>query len=104
MSNDKKKVGLFDQFYNASTELIKQLKEPMIRRSIKRKFGSAIDDAMTKKLNAESEMLKQLEKLDNLDINKLLEFESTIEKADKSIDLLQKIYYKLFAEELSIED
>jgi hypothetical protein len=91
---------LFEQFYNASDELKAKIKTPFVRRKLKLRFQSAFASITEKQANLEVEVNSLSEKVENLDINRLLEISDELETLDKDKKNLAEMYKAWFGKEL----
>lgn len=92
----------FKSIYSATKEAIKALKEPIVLNKNKRAVASAIDDAETQKINAQTELQSHLEVITEgkvIDVNKVLQLRQTIKDADATIAELKEFDSEFFAEE-----
>lgn len=80
------------------------MKKPSVKRSLKRKYESAADEAIEQRIEAEFKLNELRMKVDDLNLNKILELRETIESTTMTIDTLKEEYKLMFDEELSIKD
>jgi len=95
------KENLFKKFYNMTADIAKKLKEPLVERSIKRKFESAADFCLDQLIEAENEFNKLVENIEDLDVNKLLKIEKKKEDAAKTKETIEKLYFEFFGTKLA---
>lgn len=96
------KESIFERMYNASEDLIKSGKKPFVKRQIRRKFQSAIDDADTSMIDLESQNKSEYEKFakspDDFNLDIIVENIQKIEQYRRTKDLLVVEYEKVFGE------
>lgn len=96
-------MGLFEKFWAIGAEALNELKKPLIKGKIQRKIRASIDDCLNQKIDADSELTKILsEKLEDIDINKVLSLRQTKIAADTTIEELKSLYKDMFEEEIVV--
>ena len=94
---DMTKKSLWDKIIGGAIDAVKV---PLKKRAMRLKFISAYNDLLKQKAEAESEEMKELEKLDEINMTKFLEVSDTIDECDKAIDRLERGFRKLFDEDM----
>src|SRR6056297_2393968 len=93
----------FDKLYDGSKELIKSMRKPLARKSIKRKIRSGYDDAQTKI----DDLLEKNEDIvidiKNIDLNRIVNNMADIEEYQKAQRNLSKLWKDLFGEDFNPE-
>lgn len=97
----KEAKSLFKKFYNMTEDVMKKLKEPLIERATKRKFQSAYDSLEDQIIESENAFNKQMESIENIDLNKLLEIRVKAKNAEKTKEEIKTMYFEFFNEELA---
>lgn len=100
MSKEKETV-LFKKFYNMTKDVMKKLKEPLIERATKRKFQSSYDSLEDTIIESENEFNKQMENIENIDLNKLLQIRQKAKNAAKTKEEIELMYEEFFGEKLA---
>lgn len=103
--------SFFDQLYSASAEILKSVNKPLVKKSLKRKFESARDNAISSHIEAVEKLSKEREKIntdpEKYDINTVVELRQTAQDAKNTIKHIADEYLHMFGESLSdteIED
>jgi len=91
---------LFEQFYNASDEFKASMKKPFIRRKLKLRFQSALASLVEKQANFQTEINDISQKVEELNINRLLEIQDELEVIGSDKERLGKMYKEWFGSEL----
>lgn len=98
-------TSFFDKMYNASSEVIKSIKQPLVKNSLKRKFESARDSAVGSHIEALENLNKEREKINKdasaYDINRIVECRQTAEDAKNTIKFISEEYKQMFGVELA---
>ena len=97
--------SFFDKLYTASAELLKNMNQPLVKKSLKRKFESGRDKAIQAHLDAIEGLNKEREKInkdiEDYDINKIVELRQTAEDAKNTVKYIADEYSVMFGEELA---
>lgn len=96
----EKKEKLFDVLYQGAKETVKALKAPLVERAFKRKFQSAYDDADRIIDETEMKLFEERQRLQNADINEILQFKRELKRAKELQEEVRKEYKEIFDEEL----
>ena len=97
----EKDTTLFKKFYNMTEDVMKKLKEPLIERATKRKFQSAYDSLEDTIIESENEFNKQMENIENIDLNKLLQIRQKAKNAAKTKEEIEVMFEEFFGEKLA---
>jgi hypothetical protein len=101
MATTDKKESLFKKFYNMTEDVMKKLKEPLIERATKRKFEAAYDSCKDQIIETETSFNKEMENVENLDLNKLLQIRQKAKNAEKTKEEIAAMYEEFFGEKLA---
>lgn len=93
-------VTLFEKFWNMTKEVAKEMKKPLIERSLRRKLASAADSCDDTIIDVETKISKLHEDLENLDINEMLKLRVQKSNAIKTKAEIESYYEELFSEKL----
>ena len=91
-------VGLFDKLYDATDEIKKAMKKPLLKNSLKRKLASAYDDAERQLDDAQIALQNAREDILNYGINQVLDQQETIGRCKELQTLIVAEYKELFNE------
>jgi hypothetical protein len=91
---------LFDKLFEGKEEIIKGLRKPLIRKSLKRKIRSGWDDAQGKIDKANIAIEDEIRKVTDIDIQYCLEQKSIIRTCKEMQEDLEEMYRELFEEAL----
>jgi hypothetical protein len=100
-TKDKKESTLFKKFYNMTEDVMKKLKEPLIERATKRKFEAAYDSCKDQIIETETDFNKQMENVENIDLNKLLQIRQKAKNAEKTMVEIAAMYEEFFGTKLA---
>jgi hypothetical protein len=92
--------GLFEKLYGATTEAVKALRKPLVRKALKRKLRTALDDASSKVIDATTKIDAERSKFDGMDVNLIVEQRLIIDRCEKVKEMVKAEYKELFAEDL----
>jgi len=95
--------GLFEKLYGATTEAIKLLRKPLVKKALKRKLRASLDDASCKVIDATTKIEAERAKFDGMDVNLIVEQRLIIDRCEKVKEMIKAEYKELFAEDL-VED
>lgn len=91
---------LFDKFYNIKDEVKAQLKKPFVRRKLKLRFQSALASIAEEESKLQSEIQEINEKVEELNINRLLEIDDDIERLARDRVRIKSKYTAWFGKEM----
>ena len=94
------KQTLFDKLYSASKELVNELKKPLIKSQLERKFSSAYDSAEEQRIDAELKLQELRSNFKHFEINSILELKATMKSAEETKEALAAEYKEYFGKEL----
>ncbi|MBU1101127.1 MAG: hypothetical protein KKA84_12060 [Bacteroidetes bacterium] len=97
----EKKAGIFETIYNATDELRKSMKAPLVKNKLKRRLESAWDDAENKKIDATAKIQDIREDLSNYDINKILDNKDTVVRLGELQVGIAAEFLELFGETMA---
>jgi hypothetical protein len=95
--------GLFEKLYGATTEAIKSLRKPLVKKALKRKLRAALDDASSKVIDATTKIDAERAIFDAMNVNVVVEQRLIIERCDKVKEMVKAEYKELFGEDM-VED
>ena len=93
-------ANLFDTLYDATDDVLKAMKKPLVRRKLKRAIQSAFDDAEGKKIKAEESLANTRKDFENYDVNKILYAQAEIVKVNKAQKALKEEFKEMIDEDL----
>lgn len=92
--------GIFDKLYDATDEIKKAMKKPLLKNSLKRKLSSAYDDAERQIDDAEMGLQTNREDILNYDVNTILDQLETIARCKELQTQIAAEYKELFGEDM----
>lgn len=100
-TEEKESVSLFKKFYNMTEDVMKKLKEPLIERATKRKFEAAYDSCKDQIIETETAFNKEMENIENIDINKILQIRQKAKNAARTMTEIEEIYMEFFGSKIA---
>jgi hypothetical protein len=93
-------MTLWEKLCKNAKDTIDGLKAPFVKNSIERKFSSAEDDANCQIIDLNKTIFSELEKVGDMDINKIIKCKSDIRKLNDAINDLKELKATLFEHQL----
>jgi uncharacterized protein YlxW (UPF0749 family) len=91
---------MFEQFYNATDEFKAAVKKPFVRRKLKLRFQSVLASIQEQQSDLQTEINEIYQKVEDLDINRLIEIEDHLEMLADDKEKLAKLYKSWFGTDL----
>lgn len=103
-SSAKKSESLFDRLFSNAEEALKNIKRPLFRNQLKRKFETCRDNAVNDFLSAKAKNAELLESVANIEPAELVKNRLTMESALRVIKATEEEYTAMFDENLQSLD
>jgi hypothetical protein len=92
--------NLFTRMYSATKEALDLARKPIVERSLKRKFNTVRDNALSRKLDLEKLMSDALESIKDYELSKVLNFREEIKACNAEIKAVEEHYFEMFGESM----
>ena len=92
--------NLFDTLYGACEETLNTLKKPLVKKAMKRKYSSALDDCENKIIDAEQEIQTARSDFENFDLESIFTSKQKIEKLKVIKEIVKSEYKEMFDEDI----
>lgn len=97
--------SLFDRLYNDAKAAAKGQNATLIKSALKRSLQGYRDNAIGQRDSAQLTINQEIEKLNGMDVNKVISQKANIKALNEAIVSVQEIYSDIFGTEMpSLED